>query len=95
MISKMGLSKLSISYFLRPPFHSELRPKDIIAKSKKPKTKNFRISGYLLIHTHTHTHTHTHICMHSRIHTCMHTYTHTHIIWRALSEALPGSEAES
>ena len=80
MISKMGLSKLSISYFLRPPFHSELRPKDIIAKSKKPKTKNFRISGYLLIYiyTHTHTHTHTHTYMHAFTHTHVHAHIHTH-----------------
>ena len=95
--------KLFISYFLRPPFLSELRPKDIILKSKKPKTKNFRLSAEIYIYIYTHTHTHvyiyTHTCgyslMHSLMHAHTHTHTHTHIIWRALSEAVLGLEAGS
>ena len=79
--------KLFISYFLRPPFLSELRPKDIILKSKKPKTKNFRLSAEIYIYIYIHTHTHmyiytpTHVGIHLCIHLCMRTriHTHTHI----------------
>ena len=70
-----------ISYFLRPPFLSELRPKDIILKSKKPKTKNFRLSAEIYTHTHTYIYTHTrgYSLMHSLMHAHTHTHTHTHI----------------
>ena len=85
--------KLFISYFLRPPFLSELRPKDIILKSKKPKTKNFRLSAEIYIYIYTHTCGYS--LMHSLMHAHTHTHTHTHIIWRALSEAVLGLEAGS
>ena len=84
-----------ISYFLRPPFLSELRPKDIILKSKTPKTKNFRLSAQIHTHTHIYIHPHTWVFTYAFTYACAHAHTHTHIIWRALSEAVLGSEAGS